>query len=114
MNSLLEVIAWEELNGFQTKRIRRRLKDVPAWVLNTKQLYRVIYSHPQAAKLAARWTAVAYWYWRLGMSADHIAEELQISRKAVELIISRLRKRGYRLDILPKAKTTMTQHARPA
>lgn len=70
--------------GFQIRKIRRPRKNIPDWANNDKALKMRIFGP------AMRRYRIAYLYWRVGMSAREVAEELKISRKQVEKVVYQL------------------------
>jgi len=82
------------MEGFEIHEPRRQKKPIPEWIKSKESFRKVIYSHPQAKKYAARWTAVAYWYWLCQMPASEIAENLRLSKKMVEWTVYCLKKRA--------------------
>jgi hypothetical protein len=83
--------------GFQMKKLRRPYRQCPDWAASDRQLRFVLRSHPQAKAFFARWLAISYLYFRLNFSASEVAAELNMTGKAVERVVSQLRKRAGRL-----------------
>jgi hypothetical protein len=81
--------------GFQTKKLRRPYRRCPAWAASDRLLGIVLRGHPQRA-LVAKWAAISYLYFRMSLSAKEIGNDLGMTRKAVERVVARLRKRAAR------------------
>jgi hypothetical protein len=75
--------------GFQTKRARRPRKEVPMWANSDSALKKRILGR------ALRRYWIAYLYWRVGLTAREVAEELGIKISAVKSVI-------YKLEGLPR------------
>jgi hypothetical protein len=97
--------------GFQiTKGYQPR--SAPEWIMNTATRRRVCLSRTRfgagavlwdwssrsrSGARADHWDWLLYWYYMVGLSPQHIAEELGISPNAVKLQIKRLLKRSERV-----------------
>jgi hypothetical protein len=73
-------------DGFQVRKIRRPRKNVPTWANSDKKLKMRIFGP------AMRRYRIAYLYWRVGMSAREVAEEVDTTTKNIYRILSDLRK----------------------
>jgi len=81
--------------GFQVEKIRRPRKEVPAWAHSDAELRKTIIGP------ALRRYRIAYLYWRCGWNSREVAEELDISRSAVEQVIHNLKiSHGHQRDTL--------------
>lgn len=83
-------------SGFHVTKPLRPRRRLPEWVANDKMMDRVLRSHPQAHMRFARWKRIVYLYFRLNIPAREIAEELDMTTKAVERVIAQLRRRAAR------------------
>lgn len=70
--------------GVQIKRIRRPRKPLPVWA-NDDHSLRLHILGP-----ALRRYRIAYLYWRVGMSAREVADEIETTVKAVENVVHKL------------------------
>jgi hypothetical protein len=84
-------------DGFQECIPRRIDKAIPGWIEDKDLFNKVIFSHPQSRRYAARWTTIAYLYFNIRFSATAIAEELELDLNAVKGVIRHLRERAERL-----------------
>jgi hypothetical protein len=73
-------------DGFQVRKVRRPKKNVPTWANSDKKLKMRIFGP------AMRRYRIAYLYWRVGMSAREVADELRTTEDAVEQVLTRLRR----------------------
>lgn len=103
--------------GFQ-ERIPRRIEiAIPVWVTDKELFEKVMFSHPQSRRYAAKWTAIAYFYFNIRYSVESIAEELELEVDTVKGVIRHLQKRAERLatkeqkkaDELMRAKEVLAQ-----
>ena len=72
-------------DGFQVRKIRRPRKNVPIWANSDKKLKMRIFGS------AMRRYRIAYLYWRVGMSAREVSEEVGGTVNAIKLIIRNLK-----------------------
>lgn len=76
-----------------------RMKRVPVWALDDAKLKELINLRfpkanidPKQRALAARMVRLIYLYYRVGLTTDTVAEELKMTRNAVECSLKRLNK----------------------
>jgi hypothetical protein len=72
-----------------------RMARVPVWALDDtkiKELIERCFPSPKQKKSALRMIRIIYLYYRVGSTAGHIAEELNMSVRAVEEVIRRINK----------------------
>lgn len=76
-----------------------RMKKVPVWALDDKKIKELIKlrfpkfeTDPEQRRLAARMIRLLHLYYRVGATTDSVAEELKMTRKAVEMAIRRVNK----------------------
>lgn len=72
--------------GFQVKKVRRPRKNIPLWANSDKKLKMRIFSP------AMRRYRIAYLYWRVGMSAREVADDVGATINAVECVIKELKR----------------------
>ena len=76
-----------------------RMENVPSWALNDSKIaeyvklrYPKAQTDPGQRKQAARAVRLIHLYYRLGLSRDAVAEQLQTSPNAVKMMLQRLGK----------------------
>jgi hypothetical protein len=75
-------------DGFQVRKIRRPRKNVPTWANSDKKLKMRIFGP------AMRRYRIAYLYWRVGMSAREVSEEVGGSLDSINNVIKYLKRNG--------------------
>jgi hypothetical protein len=82
---LIEFQGWLP-DGFQIRKIRRPVKDVPEWANSQFGIVcRVL------GPAGIRNLRIAYLYWRVGWNAREIAEELGMTGNAVKQVLQKLK-----------------------
>lgn len=77
-----------------TRHAERMLR-VPSWAMDDNKIRELVkrcFPNPAQRDRAARMVRIIYLYYRTGLPATHIAEDLHLSLKAVKHIISRANK----------------------
>lgn len=72
--------------GFQVKKVRRPRKNIPVWANSDKKLKMRVF------RRAMRRYRIAYLYWRVGMSAREVADEMRLNKQQVYDTIRFLKK----------------------
>jgi len=97
------------MNAYQTKRIRTRAREIPAWTLDDKEVQKVLLrafpkwrTNRRQSQQAARWASIINLYFRMEKSNRQVGLELEpkMKPKNVELIVASIRRvaRGHRAD----------------
>ncbi len=95
------------MNAYQTKKIRTRAREIPAWTLDDKEVQKVLlrafpkwHTNFRQSQQAGRWARIIHLYFRVQLSTTHVAFELRIKPKNVELMVAGIRRvaRGRRAD----------------
>jgi hypothetical protein len=76
---------FDQTEGFQIRRVRQIRKIRPAWAATRLSIAQKL------APRASRRIEIAYLYWNCGWGAQHIADKLGCSRRAVTESVLRMR-----------------------
>jgi transposase len=97
--------------GFQECGPRQLPREIPDWVANRTLFEKIIKSHAQSQRYAAKWAKIVYYYFSLGYPTDLIASEMGIEISLVKNVIKKLRKRAKRLAAKEQKKAAEVMRA---
>ena len=104
-------------DSFQTGHGRRggptlRMQKIPKWMNQESDIQRVLLrvfpklkTDEHQRKSALRWLGLIHWYFKIGWSAQDVAEKLHISAKTVHETAQRIRYAGAGLRTTGKQRT---------
>jgi len=91
--SLRRILDSEETDGFQVRSIRHTKRDFPPWAFDNVQLSALLKKTFRSRKAMALAGASAYLFYRCEWSKAAIADHLGTTRRYVDYLLQRLKKR---------------------
>ncbi len=95
------------MGAHQIKKIRTRERIIPPWVLNDKEVQKVLSrafphlkTNPASQKAAGRWARVIHLYYRMQMSNSHVTKEMGMNLNTLKMVLKAIRRvaKGWRAD----------------
>jgi hypothetical protein len=95
------------INAHQIKTIRTRERHIPTWVLNDKEVQKVLLrAFPDLkrnrvmGKRAGRWTRAIHLYYRVQLSNSQVAKEMGLNLNTTKMMLKSIRRvaKGRRAD----------------
>src|SRR5712692_8008250 len=95
------------MRSHEIKKIRTREREIPAWTNNNTEVQKVLLrafpkwrTNYRQSQQAGRWARIIHLYFRVQLSTRHVALDLRIKPKNVELMVASIRRvaRGRRAD----------------
>lgn len=91
---MMHVVDWADAQRMQIFTTSAEPKEIPAWVRDVVRLEEVLMDHPQAEKLAPKWSKILYLYYFKQYTARDVSEEMGLTRKSVQRTIEQLNQRA--------------------